>query len=73
VIVKFSSIAIKKESRAGNGLDITLTNALLSRPETGKINRVYLPRYVRLPPGAIRLLPVRSGPIIFVDLTVILA
>jgi hypothetical protein len=38
--------------RVGNRLDATRTNALLSQPETGKINCVRLPHYGRLPPGA---------------------
>src|SRR5262245_35804777 len=38
-------------ARAGNGLDATRTDALLSQLETGKINCVHLPRCDRLPPG----------------------
>ena len=40
-----------KGARAGNRLDATRTDALLSQLETGKINCVHLPRCDRLPPG----------------------
>jgi hypothetical protein len=43
---------VGKAPRAGNGLDATRTDALLSQLETGKINCVHLPHCDRLPPGA---------------------
>jgi hypothetical protein len=39
-------------ARAQNRLDVTLTDALVSQPETGKISRVHLLHCGRLPPDA---------------------